>query len=72
MVGEFFREGAVLLMVFVPLELWRSQSGAINFPLIIHVAGVSLFVLGVGMCLEWASLLAARIRRDLEASYAGK
>ena len=72
MVGEFFREGAVLMMVFVPLELWKSQGGTINFPLILHVAEVSLFTLAVGMFLEWTSLLAARIKRNLEAAYAGK
>jgi hypothetical protein len=67
MVGEFFREGAVLLAIFVPLELWKPQ--AAHFRFILYVGAVSLFVLGVGMLLEWVSLLATRIKSDLEASY---
>lgn len=69
MVGEFFREAAVLLVIFVPLELWKSQSGQVNFNLMMHVGGVSLIILVFGIFLEWGSLLATRIKRDLEASY---
>ena len=67
MIGEFFREGAVLLAIFVPLELWKPQGA--NFDLIVRVALVSFFVLGVGMLLEWIGLLAIRIKRDLEVNY---
>ena len=67
MVGEFFREGAVLLAIFVPLELWKPQGA--DFKFLLYVGAVSLFVLFVGMMLEWVSLLATRIKADLEASY---
>jgi hypothetical protein len=47
--------------------LWKPQ--AAHFRFILYVGAVSLFVLGVGMLLEWVSLLATRIKSDLEASY---
>jgi hypothetical protein len=72
MVGEFLREVAVLLMVFVPLELWKQQGGTVNYQLMAYVTGASLLIFVFGMFLEWMHLLLCRVKRNLEASHATK
>lgn len=70
MLGEFFREAAVLLVIFVPLELWKPSSGAFNSGAMWHAAEGSLLLLGIGIFLEFAALFAHRIKRDLEVGNA--
>jgi hypothetical protein len=69
MLGEFFREAAVLLVIFVPLELWKPSSGYFNASNMIHVAEGTVVLLIVGIALEFLSILAHRIKRDLEVSH---
>lgn len=68
MLGEFFRELAVLLVIFVPLELWKPQQGGVDFPTMVHVGEGTLLFLAVGMSLEFLSIALIRIKRDLEGN----
>ncbi len=66
MFGEFFRELAVLLVIFVPLELWKPQQGPVNSALMWHVGEGTVLFMGMGMFLEFTAKVAFRIKRDLE------
>jgi len=50
MFGDFFREAAVLVLIFYPLEFARN--GTISFVFIVFVGCVCLVLLGMGMLLE--------------------
>lgn len=68
MVGEFFREAAVLLTIFVPLEIWKSKNGILDIGLLWHVGEGCLVIFFVGLCAEFFALGANRIKRDLEVA----
>ena len=69
MVGEFCREAAVLLVVFVPLELWRPIPGSPLQGNWWGLATATVSLLGIGMFLEGVALLAHRFKRDLEGNH---
>jgi hypothetical protein len=54
MLGEFLPELAVLIFVFVPLEVWGARQGNYkNFPeILVWTAVVALFSLAAGIVLE--------------------
>jgi hypothetical protein len=54
MLGEFLREVAVLVLVFVPLEVWKgSQSNLREFTIVvICTVGISIASLIAGITLE--------------------
>jgi hypothetical protein len=58
MIGEFFREAAVLLVVFVPLELWKPTSGVIGSVPMWQVLIGCFFLLFAGIFLESVQKLA--------------
>jgi hypothetical protein len=66
MIGDFFREFAVLLALFVPLEMWKPQSGLDFSAVVWHVGEATVALMAVGMFLEYLSLTFFRIKRDLE------
>jgi hypothetical protein len=69
MFGDFCREAAVLLVVFVPLELWRPQPGS---PMQGNWLGLGVAIallFGIGVILEFGSHLALRFKRDLEGPH---
>lgn len=67
MLGDFCREGAVLLIVFVPLELLRPGAGAPDKTLVWRIAVEGTGgLLVIGVILEFFALLTARFARDLE------
>lgn len=49
MLGEFFREAAVLLLVFYPLEMARQGNGnlSIAFVLLVGVSCIVLLLMGI-------------------------
>ncbi len=51
MIGEICRELAVLVLVFVPLELYRNA--AISGSVIAAAIGGSIALAGVGILIEW-------------------
>lgn len=51
MVGEICRELAVLVLVFVPLELYKSAEIS-SFVLAAAIAG-SIVLAAIGMLIEW-------------------
>lgn len=68
MFGEFAREASVLLLIFVPLEIWKPQSEAPfggNWGYLLTVVALSL---GFGMALELLSKVALRLKRNLEGT----
>jgi hypothetical protein len=52
MLGEFFREAAVLITVFFPLEMARNSSGKVSLVFMLLVAAVVLSSLLMGIALE--------------------
>ncbi len=68
LLGELLRECAALVVVFVPLEMWRLQSPP-STDLLWHVGEVSLFLFLIGLICEYASLFAARVKGDLENAW---
>ena len=70
MLGEFVREAAVLLVIFVPLDWWRPKTSDPNF--LWQVGEISLGLLCLGMFLEYVSLGANRAKRDLEGGIDGE
>jgi len=53
MLGDFFREAAVLVTVFFPLELARRDAqGKVSFLLVILICCIVLFSLLMGIALE--------------------
>jgi hypothetical protein len=68
MVGEFAREAAVLLLIFVPLEIWKPQQGApFSGSWGFLLSGVALLLV-FGMALELLALGAFRLKRNLEGA----
>lgn len=55
MSGHFVRDIAVLVLVFVPLDVWKHQEVTVNRLTLLVV--VSLIVFGFGLVLQWASHL---------------
>lgn len=51
MIGEICRELAVLILVFVPLELYRSAE--ISRAVIALAIAGSIVLAGIGMVIEW-------------------
>jgi len=51
MVGEICRELAVLVLVFVPLELYK-DTGVSRLVIALAIAG-SIVLAGVGILIEW-------------------
>jgi len=66
MLGDALRELAALVVVFVPLELWKTQQGNDFHDLMRSTieAAVSLFLLG--MFSKYVSMSLYRMKRDLE------
>jgi hypothetical protein len=53
MLGDFFREAAVLVLVFFPLELARRDAqGKVSLILLLVVALTAIVLLGMGIILE--------------------
>jgi hypothetical protein len=54
MFGDFFREAAVLTLVFLPIELSRNSSGAVPLPMVfmIGIGSVALLLMGMA-CEKW-------------------
>jgi hypothetical protein len=66
MIGEFSREAAVLLLIFVPLEVWRPHSPSImdgHWGFLI--TGTALLLV-FGIVLEIVALGFLRIKRNVE------
>jgi len=64
MLGEFFRDAAVLLVIFVPLELWKPGT-ALGVGWLQLILG-TVVLLGVGMIFEYVAIAAFRIKCDLQ------
>lgn len=64
MIGEYLREAAVLMLVFIPIDLWKHTE--ITGARLAEVGAFSLAILALGMFLEWVALLAKRIQRTIE------
>lgn len=64
--GEFSREAAVLLLVFVPLELWKPQG---NDPFTgqwwLLLTGTAV-LLAFGMLLELIAIALLRVKKNME------
>jgi hypothetical protein len=52
MLGEFFREAAVLLLIFYPLEIARGSNGNLSLPFILIVGAVCIVLLMMGIAFE--------------------
>lgn len=68
MCGEFARDAAVLLLIFVPLDMWKPQLGTPfsgHWGLLLVVVAL---VLGLGMILELLAMAAFRLKRNLEGT----
>ena len=52
MLGEFFREAAVLLLVFYPLEAARKTDGNLSLPFILLVGSLCILMLLAGIMFE--------------------
>lgn len=57
MIGDFLRECAALIVVFVPLELWHDQATR-TADFVWHVAEACFVSFAVGVIFEYLSLLA--------------
>jgi hypothetical protein len=66
MLGDFFRELAVLVVLFVPLEFWKPQPGVDFNTVIWHVGEGTVGLMAAGMFLEYIAMTFFRIKRDLE------
>lgn len=64
--GDYFREMAVLIVVFIPLDLWKQTD--ITGMRILEVLGVSFGLFWIGMVLEWSSYGVKRGRKAWEAA----
>jgi hypothetical protein len=51
--GDYFREMAVLIVVFMPLDLWKHEEITAFRIVLVVAASIGLFV--VGMICEWTS-----------------
>lgn len=52
MLGDFFREAAVLVLIFYPLEIARNGNGAVPLPFIFLVGIGCIVLLLMGIVLE--------------------
>ncbi len=52
MLGDFFREAAVLLLIFYPLEMARTNNGSLSLPFILIVGAVCIALLMMGISFE--------------------
>lgn len=52
MLGEFFREAAVLLLIFYPLEASRNAKGDLSLPFILIVGSACITCLLMGIVFE--------------------
>jgi len=52
MLGDFFREAAVLVTVFFPLDFALKGQGALSLPFLILICCLSLLLLTMGITLE--------------------
>jgi len=52
MLGDFFREAAVLLLIFYPLEMARKSNGDLSLPFILIVGCACILCLLMGIVLE--------------------
>jgi hypothetical protein len=75
MIGEFFRDIAALIFIFVPLELWvRSTDPHLQDQVPTHAALLeyaiiaTLVSLVVGFGFEYLSVIANRFKKDLEVN----
>lgn len=71
MLGDFCREASVLLVVFIPLELWWRQPSSPGSPAQANWLGLGTAItvlFGIGVILEFVSITALRLKRDLEGS----
>jgi hypothetical protein len=67
MFGEFLREVASLVFIFVPLERWHDPS--ISHPTLLELAaGAAIATFVIGACFEYVALVAYRFKRDLGGS----
>jgi len=62
-VGEFARDAAVLLLIFVPLEWWRPSQANFHWGWLLTGVGV---LLGGGLILELIAVGSLRLRKNLE------
>jgi hypothetical protein len=51
--GEYFREIAVLVVVFMPLDLWKHEEITTTRVIMVLIASASIFLFG--MIWEWTS-----------------
>ena len=75
MMGEFFREIAALIFIFVPLELWRGtgdqkQTELLSWhgTLLEATLAATLVSLAVGFGFEYLAVIANRIKKDVEVN----
>ena len=52
MIGDFFREAAVLVLIFYPLEIAKNQDGSIPLPFLLIVGSACIALLLMGITLE--------------------
>jgi hypothetical protein len=52
MLGDFFRDAAVLLLIFYPLEMARTNNGSLSLPFILIVGAVCIGLLLMGIVFE--------------------
>jgi hypothetical protein len=64
MIGDYLREAAVLVLVFIPIDLWKNKD--ITGLNLLEVGVLSLIILGFGMFCEWIALLMKRVQNRLE------
>jgi hypothetical protein len=52
MLGDFFRDAAVLVLIFYPLEMARNKDGSLSFSFIFLVGIGCIVLLMMGIVLE--------------------
>lgn len=75
MIGEFFRDIAALIFIFVPLELWvRSTDPHVQGQVPSHAALLEYSIIAtivslvIGFGFEYLSVIANRFKKDLEVN----
>jgi hypothetical protein len=66
--GDFLRELAVLLLVFIPIDYWKAD---LSWMRLFIAVGASAFVFGCGLASEYAAIAVKRYR-DLYEEEQGK
>jgi len=61
--GDFLREVAALVLVFIPLDLWKDS---ITWMRAIAVIGVSAFLFFFGLACEFSAIAVKRVRDRYE------